>query len=884
MIRRRRRRRRNDHHCSSASFSSWSTTSKSNYGTAKLRSHCGLQLLAGWYSPISCHSSTFATKITVDDPETEEEFNKVLLELNQKEVDNVLARVSLCLPEKIEEILKSVQQAEESQEGMRRVNIRERFWKEIRRIRWTRINFQRETESSPAPSLGQSSHLDNGASGNDSCPTDSDISTSPRIESNNDRFDRDTLSESPSSDRNGSSHIGDAHNSSKSGMGEKGHTRDNPTDSALDYAIALLRTLNKDDWQKFDYVEIQPNVDERESRIRDEESREQDLVKLDEFADIMSLLNSNLGNLTTKDLNTMMAYMALSSHLESSDVVEILFQAITQMKQEGGNCTPNSLSYEIVLLACIQRLNAEHSALMLANDLVGNPHLLTHSSLGIIFQICEKRKKFTLAKKLYESMTGSNDFHPPSRVYRLYASLLLQENYLDEIVELLKDCLRDNHRAIHRNVDGLLMFVLRRMVLGDKGRERQPDFLCKVLKVIRSNNAYHPSVHVIQQLIYVSRRGVKNNNTQMQNVRDAFILLSRNYPYYMPDSKLVAAGLDCAEFFSAPRMAADIIGRLFRAFLQPGEGHDHRMGMSSRRHNDVDEKFGSQLQNRHDNLSFGNILRAMKLFATHGDARAALQMLDQIVHYHTEFPFETRQMVYRYTVKICADRGNAVAAENVLKAMMENGLMPSDQDFAAVLHSFRHHPSLDQAVAFVEGLENEQTSTVSPGPQCYNELISLFAKKKQYSKAILWYKRMQSFSFKPQPATIISLIVSLHRNGDPQDVKNLLVKIIEDKDVEITREVGLLVLQLFFKQEQLAIPLQGGDLQKIREEMRSRSELASSREVAAWLIEVTRCLRLADLEDKRKPVAVLNEKEIAMRRSKAWGDVIKALLARPESK
>ena len=68
----------------------------------------------------------------------------------------------------------------------------------------------------------------------------------------------------------------------------------------------------------------------------------------------------------------------------------------------------------------------------------------------------------------------------------------------------------------------------------------------------------------------------------------------------------------------------------------------------------------------------------------------------------------------------------------------------------------------------------------------------------------------------------------------------------------------------------------------VRTQLRQRADdVSTSPEEKEWLIEITRYLRLADLEDKRKPSTAVPSEELIARQSKAWASVIDKILDQP---
>ena len=204
--------------------------------------------------------------------------------------------------------------------------------------------------------------------------------------------------------------------------------------------------------------------------------------------------------------------------------------------------------------------------------------------------------------------------------------------------------------------------------------------------------------------------------------------------------------------------------------------------------------------------------------------------------------------------------------------------MLSDEDFAAVLYACRSDSSLGRAENIIHNLDVEETS-VKPGPHCYNTLIVLCTEKNRYAEALGWYDKMNELGIELQAKSSASLILASYTSEGVEEAKRRVLSLIEDDSMTVGRHLGKMVLRLYLPQEHVTAQPVVDDLEEIRRQLRVSADKVNSQSTRDWFVDIIRCLRLADMEDKRQPSGFLAEKEIDERRSQAWKEVIKVCLS-----
>ena len=489
------------------------------------------------------------------------------------------------------------------------------------------------------------------------------------------------------------------------------HRSDSPSNVSLQSALALLRNMSREHWRNYDSDVRLSNNSTRTYRIGEdaEEQEEEDssselgqqvddqhlASREEEHISILSLLqdeNFGSGCLVTQDFNIILAHLAISSYLASSDTSDLMLEIFDRMKQEAEStpCAPDRTTYEILMLAFGRRLDADRWVVDLASDLESNSDLWTPMSLGVAFEILaiakkNKKRNIGLAQSLFRSISDPSsrpeNLTIPRAVYRHYISMLLRSNnYQNKILDVLRIFLDENSFTSNtvagsgrtNYVEGLLMLILSRR----KSKSKKSELLVsaanvsKIFDMIRAEEAYQPSFRVLRQFIFSAQERVKKDSSQLHVIRGAFKVLFTNRDWQSLDHKLVAAGLNCAEADSNSSLAACIISELVRdgPRFSIQDETVNRFGSSR-----IGDAAPSPVN---ENLTFANISRAMRLCADQGDISSVIQILEHTLVSENNLPFATRQMVMRFSLKACAKQCDPEAAEKILEKMIDNDLQP----------------------------------------------------------------------------------------------------------------------------------------------------------------------------------------------------------------
>lgn len=219
------------------------------------------------------------------------------------------------------------------------------------------------------------------------------------------------------------------------------------TQLKLSKALILLRIMSQKDWEIFDEVASESDVDDdndgdvdtTERLLKNLSTEHESLNDSDQSASdgfFESILNDvRMGRrfLSTNDYNAVLACIALSPDLSPDQMLNRMMLTYDQMislsniavtgnrlekddlPQNDCYCRPDASTYEILLLALNRRLRSSSTAIhMISTELLGSTTkkkkmissslIWTPSLLESVLQICESRRYCELTKRVLNSL------------------------------------------------------------------------------------------------------------------------------------------------------------------------------------------------------------------------------------------------------------------------------------------------------------------------------------------------------------------------------------------------------------------------------------------------------------------------------------------------
>jgi hypothetical protein len=232
-------------------------------------------------------------------------------------------------------------------------------------------------------------------------------------------------------------------------------------------AVSLLRATSDREWKRFDQF-VESDDEDADSAIDNaNENLRDDTISFNSIDDSAKAKDKYLrgsiesysidditedvllGNLmlSTLEYNLLLANLALSPTHSTDDAFSLLmrlYRHVTKLSEMGvGACTPDGLTYEILILTFGRRLQAYAAGMDLIKEMMDTSRF-TPRALLAAFELCRQRSDLNLTKEILQQAISdeSRSFPIPNSVYSTYLSMLKPEDATEEALQVLQTCLK----------------------------------------------------------------------------------------------------------------------------------------------------------------------------------------------------------------------------------------------------------------------------------------------------------------------------------------------------------------------------------------------------------------------------------------------------------
>mgnify|MGYP006897434674 CR=1 FL=1 len=168
------------------------------------------------------------------------------------------------------------------------------------------------------------------------------------------------------------------------------------------------------------------------------------------------------------------------------------FQELVQLRDLGMEQTlPDAYTYEIMLLALGRRLSATKTACKFVVEDMMRSSGYSPRTLMATFDICKENANKELAQRVLNKVVSddSRAFRLPNQVYSSYLRILIPDGEYEKSLEVLRTCLRENHRRHDKFVDDVFNIALTWPM---RNKATAPQFLQAVNDILEGDSRYFP--------------------------------------------------------------------------------------------------------------------------------------------------------------------------------------------------------------------------------------------------------------------------------------------------------------------------------------------------------------------------------------------------------
>lgn len=231
-------------------------------------------------------------------------------------------------------------------------------------------------------------------------------------------------------------------------------------------ALALLRTMNQQDWRLYDgtvedadvmedqfedeFAEeaMQISSENEQENTQDSEVPIDDANCLDNFQHLLARAKVGAIDLQTAEYNAILARLAVASELDPDEISVLLMNVYWQMTKlaSDGNqdAAPNSDTYEILLLTLSHRLGSIKTAADLVKSMIENRAAWTPETLVAAMHVLERRTLLDTAMEMLYNVVDDSDriFKVPNRAFHSLLNMTKSVDAQDTALEVIQVCIK----------------------------------------------------------------------------------------------------------------------------------------------------------------------------------------------------------------------------------------------------------------------------------------------------------------------------------------------------------------------------------------------------------------------------------------------------------
>lgn len=194
-----------------------------------------------------------------------------------------------------------------------------------------------------------------------------------------------------------------------------------------------------------------------------------------------------------------------------------------------------------------------------------------------------------------------------------------------------------------------------------------------------------------------------------------------------------------------------------------------------------------------------------------------------------------------------------------------------EETYGTVILSLAVAKKTEEARALFEAMESGQFGDdISPGVACYNALMLAHIEAHQWDEALECHSLRKDAGLRYSTASFQDVLLASYRVGKKAKASEAIEEALQS-ELKIDYRCFYLSLQIL-----LGDALKSKTLDQARQRLREIGE--QNEHLKKPALNLSRSLRTAQVEEKRKPIKALNEHEIATKQEHAWRVALEHLL------
>lgn len=572
-------------------------------------------------------------------------------------------------------------------------------------------------------------------------------------------------------------------------------------------------------------------------------------------------------HLSTEDYNLILLYMACTSAYKNHDITTMLLQIHAHINSAETKAQPDGFTYVILILALSRRGQAPVVASQLVIEMMHQDHLFHNAEALVQAMKClERCKRRELAERLLRPILKRTDERMPIPVDAITSMLRMYqfEQMTVETMDLIDDYIAA--AGMVPDVSRVFRTALNWPRWASNCRQDDVKTLFAYLFNVFKSSENKPGKYIqaklwgmlIEELAKSSPFQVLTAETEM--IREAvWMLLDRERRYY-PDSQVLMHGLDAALCHDDSNLAAALMQRILE---RPVRRHPSALSNIDIMNSETKQ---SAIPPQAFKLAINTCVAAkcatsistLLNLLDHPDVDIPPGMISQFMH-HALVGF----------IGACEwDKATATLSD-----MTTRGLGATDDACGAVIQGLAMNGRSKDALQLFQEIEAGAFGDLKPGPLSYTAKMVALTISKEWQAVIDVQREMQELGMPSSSVVIHAVILASMRMGD----KSSVVEAIE-QGIRSGVSLNLTCFEQALKCLLPDLACDGLAIPTIRSQLRERVDVAPKSHMAQQYLNLSRALRVAQIEEDRSCSRNVGAREINNRRHTAWMKAHQSLL------
>jgi hypothetical protein len=584
---------------------------------------------------------------------------------------------------------------------------------------------------------------------------------------------------------------------------------------------------------------------------------------------IQDLFDGNL-KISTSDCNLLLLLLASSSEYENEAAVEMIMQIYSYMILDDNDTPPDGFTYSIVIPSLVKRGEAPSVAANIISDMIldtvrwSNPEAVVQA-----MRCLELYRKLDKAEHLLRHILNSKEgrtvipVQAVTPILRMYKA----ERKSDEVMDLIDDYIYDAGLGPH--ISELISEVISWPRFSKKGERIDnrtfQTFLFNLLKILEREQSRfsRPSNKMWKRMITELAKSAptKGHSAEVAMIHEIIWLLLKRDLSYWPDDVILKYGLEISARQEDSNLAVELLQRVVNKPTLEEDWSSSDMNDASGAHELVSAYRASRPP-----FPPQALILAMQTCVSAKDVSSISSLLSLLDLPELMIPLIAKQELLNQAVRGYAGAHEFARAKMRLNELSENGLNPSDETLGTFIHQLVVDQKADEATQLFQEVKNKRFGEVTPGPACFGGKMFALLQQQRWSDVIQMQSEMREAGFGLNSVALQGVILASTRMDDHEGAMQAIseaVKAHVHLDQPCFEQIMKCLLPDLAGREKLQIS-------EVRQKLRTFADTTDQEELMKAYMDLSRSLRVAEVEEERQKSRNIRQEEIDTRRQESW--------------